>query len=276
MVDLAKRKIAVAGKLAGRYASRLRELRGRLEQIDAELLDGFDAGADVIVLGAKSKGFMKRIQRGGATTVTEAQLEAAVEHVFDKPSAPNKKKKYTGRDFADALGTVARSAPRSELRTAITAAIEHAHASGYDVFPSATPLRWPPLEAEAPTYALLAWCTRSDARLYRVPELPKDSALQRDLATLANATIYTGDDCPLPTFGAAMRTMVAIGDDAARVWASLAGELDNRDGHQAAGLTSQAELEATPPTLAEHMLREPAELTFGIDRLFVVHDDIPW
>ena len=273
MVDLAGKTIAVAGKLAGRYATARGELQGRLKQVGATLLDDFTASADVVVLAAKSKGFAKRVRRAGVPTLSEAELEAAVLHVFDSPPVVKPVRSFHEQEMAASLRPAARSpAPRVPLLEALDAAMQ----AGYRVFdspPDGTRTDWPPVKRTSAPRSVLAWCEFDGLRLFAVPERSPGSALDRDLSTLRDAVVYTEDDCPLPVFGAAMRTLVAMGDDAANVWGALAGELDNRDGHLEAGVESLAALQAVQAELAPHVLTSPAQLNFEIRALFVVVDN---
>lgn len=266
-MNLDGKTLTVAGKLAGRYASRRRELEARLSHLGAELLDGFHpADADVAVIGAKAKAFMKRVSKAGLATLTEAELEAAVEDAFDTPKPkPQPPDDFSAPDFARRLRELGKT-PRATLVAELVKAADAHHDLGFAV-ESAASFGEGEQEAE-----LLIWVGWSESELV---VLPAQTPLAGDVELLSGHDFHAGSDCPLPRFGAGLRLLAAIGQDIDRTWEKLRGELEDRNGYAEAGVESVDDLRAVADLLAPHRIRRPEDVPVPT-HLHIVFDHILW
>lgn len=223
MVDLDGKRVCIAGKLVGPYASRLRELEHRLQRMGAALLPKFDASADLVVMGAKSKGFAKRVAKSGATTMTEAELETLVEDALTDAAHRSVKRK-SAMDVWRGLAGHAKRPTHQERHDAAIAELRDARAHGYEILLEGDLA----LASRGTGAAVLFLCRPDGCRLYAAtPELP--DPLRIDLEALAGRSVYSGDDCPVPILLAFLRLQGALGGLTERLWTRVRGELENRD-----------------------------------------------
>lgn len=271
-MDIAGKRITIAGKLAGAYAQARRDLAARVAHLGAELSEAFDTRADIVVVAAKSKGFRARIAKMNAIEITEAELEAAVADAYATPPSPPQR--ATVWTFLRALATMGHIDPVARRARLIEVICDHAE-RGYrfDLEESPTSSAFGAVRGDPRT--LLTWCG-FECSLVVLPD-DLDAAIARDVSSLDGARVAYGGGFPIERYAAAMRVMTAMGFGAERVWRKMKHDLDDYEelwSH--AGLASIDDLRRVGTPLATGVLRTAAQLTFPIGRMIVVHDDIAW
>lgn len=255
MVDLDGKRVCVAGKLVGPYASRLRELEHRLQRMGATLSPKFDPSADVVVMGAKSKGFAKRVAKSAAARLTEAELEALVENALTDTTEPPARRKSAMKVWQGLVGHATRPTAADRHHAAV-AELRDARAHGYAIMLDGDLDR-----VRSGTDAdVLFLCQPDGCRLYATtPEL--SAPLRADLHALAGRSVHAGDDCPIPVLLAFLRLQGALGELTQRVWARVRGELENRDELPEGGL----------PPLESHVEQPGLVAIEAVDSIPTIH-----
>ncbi len=265
MIDLHEKRVTIAGKLAGKYAGKsVKMLRYDLERFfDAELLESFDKSADVAILGAKSKGFLKRIQKAGMATIGEPELQHALAEAEEtsKSGRTPKKSPPSSYELFERFAFV-RDQPRAERRAALVAAIEEVAGHGVSVGldPSVHSSR-----KDCPT--VLVWFAVDGAELWAVPT---DADLDA-LKAVDGRSVYTGDDCPPEVLAGALRVMVATGRDPDDTWDRFRLAVED------AGAAIDADdLRAVGSWPADHRITAMADIPAEVHDVVAVYDDIQW
>lgn len=266
MFDLQGKRVTIAGKLAGKYAGKSVKMLGYdLERFfGAELVQDFDKSADVAILGAKSKGFLKRIQKAGMAMLSEPQLQLALEEAETtaKSGRPAKKKPVPSRYSLFERFAAIRHRPREERRDALIAAIEEVagHGASVGLDPSASSIA-------TDGNAVLVWFAIDGAELWAVPSSANLDALR----AVDGRTVHTGDDCPPDVLAAAMRVLVATGHRADSL--SDRFRLALEDVGATVDLESLRAIDAWP---TDHRITAMAAIPSQVHDVFAVYDDIQW
>ena len=264
--------VAIAGKLVGKYASRMRELEGDLERVGATLMEGFDSSADVVVLGAKANGFHKRITKAGCATMSEVELE----QVLSGPPAESKPARR--RSLVDNVQqcTDPTLSPDERRERLVEALVDASSAGARLGFVGVVAKERFSAAAARPTAReLLIRCGLDETEIVALPDdVPSD--VRADLNALAGKSFHFGDDCELEVIGAALRTLVRLGHGRSILVERARGEYENRDVDPAFMEAALAELQSTRVSLASQELTRPEELPLSLERVYLLLDQVLW
>ena len=124
----------------------------------------------------------------------------------------------------------------------------------------------------AKSRAVLVWFAMDGVELWAVPTDADMEALE----TVDGRSVYTGDDCPPDVSAAAMRSMVARGHLATKVWERFHLALEDGGATEAGIDLDAATLDAVEAWPGDHRITAMAAIPAEVDRVFAVYDDIQW